>query len=119
MEWNRLSYLLQGRAPKLIAVTFLLLAHYVTIFFVAIRTASTLLPMNRQTGDRSQGPEVQEHPGEEERELCHRRPGAGSEARLRAQHHRHPPEPAGGDKEVWVQQGGTGGSQPRAGDGGL
>lgn len=116
---ERLSCLLQGIAPKLIAIVSVLLAHYVTIRFVTIRTAGTLLPMNRQTSDRSQGPEVQEHPGEEERELCHRRPGAGSEARLRAQHHRHPAEPAGGDKEVCVQQGGTGGSQPRAGGGGL
>lgn len=59
-----------------------------------------LFVVSRQASDRTQRPEIQEHPGEEERELCHRRPGAGCEARLRAQHHRHPAEPTGGDEEV-------------------
>lgn len=56
--------------------------------------------MNREAGDRTPGSEIQEHPGEEERDVRHRRPGAGSEARLGAQHHRHPPEPSCGHQEV-------------------
>lgn len=56
--------------------------------------------MNREASDRTPGSEIQEHPGEEERDLRHRRPGAGGEARLGAEHHRHPPEPPRGHQEV-------------------
>lgn len=81
------------------------------------------LTVNREASDRAPRPEIQEHPGEEERDLCHRRPGPGGEARLGAEHHRHSPEPQGGHQEVgeaaaaaglapWGWLHGDGSSQP-------
>lgn len=54
----------------------------------------------RQTSYCSPRPEIQEHSGEEERHMLHRRPRFGRAPRLSHRHHRHCPQPPSGHQKV-------------------